>query len=57
MPPAGAPRPVQRLAVLGQARTAAQLGQADKAKELYLNYYNQFPDAPDRDIVREKTGL
>lgn len=49
--------PYSGLAVLGQARTAAQLGQADKAKELYLNYYNQFPDAPDRDIVRDKSGL
>jgi hypothetical protein len=41
-------------ATLGEARTRELGGQADKARDLYRQVYEQFPDLPDRDLVGSK---
>ena len=46
--------PYTAQAILGEARSLEQAGQADRAKELYRKAYEQFPDLPDRDLVASK---
>jgi tetratricopeptide (TPR) repeat protein len=46
--------PYTAQAILGEARSLEQAGQADRAKELYRKAYEQFPDLPDRDVVASK---
>ena len=41
-------------AVLGEARTRELGGEADRARELYRQAYEQFPDLPQRDVVAAK---
>ena len=41
-------------AVLGEARTRELGGEADRARELYRQAYDQFPDLPDRELVAIK---
>lgn len=41
-------------AILGEARTRELAGEADRARELYKQAYDQFPDLPDRDLVAAK---
>ncbi len=44
-------------AILAEARARERGGEADRARELYRKYYEQFPDQPDRDLVRTKIEL
>ena len=44
-------------AVLGEARTRELGGEADRARELYRQAYDQFPDLPDRDLLAAKVQL
>lgn len=46
--------PYEASAILGEARARQQAGQADKANELYRKYFEQFPDAPEHDVVGSK---
>lgn len=41
-------------ATLGEARTRELGGQADRARDLYRQVYEQFPDLPDRDLIGSK---
>ncbi len=41
-------------AVLGEARSRELGGEADRAKELYRQAYEQFPDLPQRDLIAAK---
>jgi tetratricopeptide (TPR) repeat protein len=41
-------------AILGEARARELGGDADHARELYRQAYEQFPDLPDRDVVAAK---
>jgi tetratricopeptide (TPR) repeat protein len=47
--------PYRSLAVLGEARAREQLGEKERAKELYQKYVEEFPDVPDRDMIEAKT--
>lgn len=47
--------PYRSLAVLGEARTRAQLGEKERARELYQKYVEEFPDVPDREMIEAKT--
>ena len=44
-------------AVLGEARTRELGGEGDRARELYRQAYDQFPDLPDRDLIASKIQL
>ena len=44
-------------AILGEARVAEQTGKADEARALYRQYYDKFPDAPDREAIKAKAGV
>jgi tetratricopeptide (TPR) repeat protein len=46
--------PYTAQAVLYEARTREQLGEKDRATELYRKLYDQFPEFPDRELVRSK---
>ena len=39
-------------AILGEARAREKAGQAERAKELYRSAYEQFPDLPEREVIR-----
>jgi len=41
-------------AVVGEARVREQAGEADKARELYRQAYEQFPDLPGRELLITK---
>jgi tetratricopeptide (TPR) repeat protein len=41
-------------ATLGEARTRELGGETDRARDLYRQVYEQFPDLPDRDLVGAK---
>jgi tetratricopeptide (TPR) repeat protein len=41
-------------AVIGEARTRELGGDGERARELYRQAYEQFPDLPDRDMVAAK---
>ena len=41
-------------AMLGEARARERAGEADRAKALYQQVYEQFPDLPSRDLVAAK---
>lgn len=41
-------------AIISEARTRAAGGEADRARELYRQAYDQFPDLPDRDLIATK---
>ncbi|MGH7786055.1 MAG: tetratricopeptide repeat protein [Candidatus Binatia bacterium] len=41
-------------AILSEARTRAAGGEADRARELYRQAYDQFPELPDRDLIATK---
>lgn len=47
--------PYRAMAVLGEARVREQLGEKDRARELYQKYIEEFPDVPDRELVEAKT--
>jgi tetratricopeptide (TPR) repeat protein len=47
--------PYRGLAVLGEARARAQLGENDRARELYRTYVEEFPDVPDRELIEAKS--
>jgi hypothetical protein len=49
--------PYTTLAILGEARAQEQLGAKDRAAELYRKLYDQFPEFPDRDLVRSKIDV
>lgn len=49
--------PYTSQAVLGQARTKEAAGDAEAAKTLYRKYYDQFPEAPGRDIIESKIDV
>jgi hypothetical protein len=44
-------------AVLGQARAKEAAGDAEGARALYRKFYDQFPDAPGRDVVESKIDV
>jgi hypothetical protein len=44
-------------AVLGEARTRELGGEGDRARELYRQAYDQFPDLPDRELIATKIQL
>lgn len=46
--------PYTGAAVLGEARTRELGGETDRARELYRQAYEQFPDLPQRDLVAAK---
>ena len=46
--------PYTGAAVVGEARTREQAGEADKARELYRQAYEQFPDLPGREFLATK---
>lgn len=46
--------PYTGYAVVGQARTLEQAGDAEKARELYRQAYEQFPDIPGREMLATK---
>ncbi len=41
-------------AILGEARTRELGGETERARELYRQAYEQFPDLPDRDLIAAK---
>jgi tetratricopeptide (TPR) repeat protein len=41
-------------AVVGEARSLEQAGDADKARDLYRQAYEQFPDLPGRELLATK---
>jgi tetratricopeptide (TPR) repeat protein len=41
-------------AVVGEARAQEQAGDAARAKELYRQAYDQFPELPGRDLLSSK---
>lgn len=41
-------------AVVGEARAREQAGEADRARELYRQAYEQFPDLPGRELLTTK---
>jgi hypothetical protein len=41
-------------AMLGEARARERAGEADRAKQLYQQVYEQFPDLPSRDLIASK---
>jgi tetratricopeptide (TPR) repeat protein len=47
--------PYRGQAVLGEARAREQLGEKDRARELYRKYIEEFPDVPDRELIEAKT--
>jgi tetratricopeptide (TPR) repeat protein len=47
--------PYRSLAVLGEARAREQLGEKDRARELYRKYVEEFPDVPDRELIEAKS--
>jgi outer membrane protein assembly factor BamD (BamD/ComL family) len=49
--------PYTSQAVLGQARTKEASGDAEAAKSLYRKFYDQFPEAPGRDVVESKIDV
>lgn len=44
-------------AILGEARSRDLAGEGERARELYRQAYDQFPDLPDRDLVAAKIKL
>lgn len=46
--------PYRAVAMLGEARAREQLGEKDRAGELYQKYIEEFPDVPDREIIEAK---
>lgn len=46
--------PFTGAAIIGEARTRELGGEADRARELYRQAYDQFPDLPDRDLIAAK---
>lgn len=44
-------------AVLGEARTRDRAGEGDRARELYRQAYDQFPDLPNRELIATKIQL
>jgi predicted negative regulator of RcsB-dependent stress response len=44
-------------AILGEARTRELGGQGDRARELYKQVFEQFPDLPDRQVYAAKAQL
>jgi hypothetical protein len=44
-------------AMVSEARTRERAGETDRAKELYRQVYDQFPDLPDRDRIGAKVKL
>lgn len=44
-------------AIVGEARTRERGGDADRARELYRQAYDQFPDLPERDLIAAKIQL
>ena len=49
--------PYSAEAILGEARTRALGGDADGARDLYRQAYQQFPDLPDREVIAAKAQL
>jgi tetratricopeptide (TPR) repeat protein len=49
--------PYTARAVWAEARAREQLGEKDRATELYRKLYDQFPEFPDREIVRTKIDV
>jgi hypothetical protein len=47
--------PYRSLAILGEARAREQLGEKERARELYQKYVEEFPDVPDREMIEAKT--
>ncbi len=43
-------------ALLGEARARDQGGETDKARELYRQAFEQYPDLPSRDLLSAKLG-
>jgi tetratricopeptide (TPR) repeat protein len=43
-------------ALIGEARAREQAGETDKARELYRQAYEQYPDLPSRDLLSAKLG-
>lgn len=48
--------PYRGMAILGEARAREQLGEKDRAKELYQKYLEEFPESPDRELIQGKAG-
>lgn len=46
--------PYTGTAVLAEARSRERGGDSDRARELYRQAYDQFPDLPDRDLIGAK---
>jgi tetratricopeptide (TPR) repeat protein len=49
--------PYKAAAVLGEGRCREQMGEKDKARELYQRFTHDFPDAPETEIVAAKLQL
>jgi hypothetical protein len=47
--------PYRALALLGEARVRRQLGENDRARELYQKYLEEFPDFPGRELAEAQT--
>jgi len=46
--------PYRGPAVLGAARAHEQLGESERARELYRRYLEEFPEMPDRELIEPK---
>lgn len=53
---AAEPGPYGGQALLAQARATARSGNAERARELYRQFTEKFPDAPDVDLARHHAG-
>ena len=54
---AGMSGPYTGNAIVGEARARERGGDADRARELYRQAYDQFPDLPERDLIATKIQL
>lgn len=54
---AGLSGPYTGDAIVGEARTRELGGETDRARELYRQAYDQFPDLPDRELIAAKIQL
>lgn len=48
--------PYRAPAVLGEARAREQLGEAERARELYRRYLEEFPDMPGHELIEPRVG-
>jgi Flp pilus assembly protein TadD len=54
---AALPGPFAGPCVAGEARVRVRAGETDRARQLYAQYVEKFPDLPDRNVVSDKIGV